>query len=133
MATAGYAVLDPARTTVTVSLAGHLPPVLLDQEGRPRLLDVPTDLPLGAYPGARRRATALPVPHAMLLYTDGLVERRGRSLDEGIGQLLATLSLATADELCTQAAAAMHHVPATDDIALIAIRLRALAQLRPAA
>jgi sigma-B regulation protein RsbU (phosphoserine phosphatase) len=122
MATAVYVVIDPSHSTVTVSLAGHLPPILLDSDGRARQLRAPTDLPLGAYADTPRQATALPLPHAMLLYTDGLVERRERHIDEGINELLASLSTGTADDLCSQATAALHHTPATDDVALIAVR-----------
>jgi sigma-B regulation protein RsbU (phosphoserine phosphatase) len=124
MATAAYAVIDPAHRTVTVSLAGHPPPVLIDggHDGHARLLRAPADMPLGAYPGAPRRTTAEPLPPAMLMYTDGLVERRDRPIDTGIDELLAALTLGTADELCSQAITALHHTPATDDVALIAIR-----------
>jgi sigma-B regulation protein RsbU (phosphoserine phosphatase) len=122
MATAAYAVIDPAHSTVEVSLAGHLPPILLSTDGPARLLRAPADLPLGAYAGAPRRVTTLPLPDAMLLYTDGLVERRERHIDEGISALLAALSASTADELCNQATAALYHRPASDDVALITIR-----------
>jgi putative methionine-R-sulfoxide reductase with GAF domain len=121
MATAAYAVLEPARRTVTVSMAGHLPPVLLSAEGRAQLLQAPADLPLGAYAGAPRRSTTVPMPDAMLFYTDGLVERRGRPLDHSISHLLASLSHGMADDLCSQATATLDHTPATDDIALMAI------------
>jgi phosphoserine phosphatase RsbU/P len=122
MATAGYAVIDPGHRTVTVSLAGHLPPILLDTDGHARLLRASADLPLGAYPGASRRAVTTALPDAMMLYTDGLVERRDRPLDDGISELLATLGPGTADTLCTRAIGILHHTPATDDVALIAIR-----------
>jgi sigma-B regulation protein RsbU (phosphoserine phosphatase) len=122
MATVAYAVIDPTYSTVTVSLAGHLPPILLDADGKAWPLRAPADLPLGAHPDAHRRVTAIPLPHAMLLYTDGLVERRDRHIDEGIEELLATLSGGTADELCSRAIAAHYHSPATDDVALITIR-----------
>jgi phosphoserine phosphatase RsbU/P len=122
MATAAYAVIDPAHSTVKVSLAGHLPPILLSTAGPARLLRAHADLPLGAYAGAPRRVTTLPLPDAMLLYTDGLVERRERHIDEGISALLAALSASTADELCNQATAALYHRPASDDVALITIR-----------
>lgn len=121
MATAVYAVVDPTGTTLTLSKAGHLPPIVLDADGGPRLLAAPTDLPLGAYPNARRQSTTIPMPQALLLYTDGLVERRGQLLDEGIAGLLAALTLATADDLCAQATGTLHHAPGTDDIALIAM------------
>ena len=91
-------------------------------DGPARQLRAPADLPLGAYADAPRRVTTLPLPHAMLLYTDGLVERRERHIDEGISELLAALSASTADELCNQATAALYYRPAGDDVALIAIR-----------
>jgi phosphoserine phosphatase RsbU/P len=126
MATAAYAVIDPTHSTIAVSLAGHLPPILLDTDGNSdrnaRLLQAPADLPLGAYADAPRRVTALPLPDAMLMYTDGLVERRDRHIDEGISELLAALSGDTADELCSQAITALYHTPATDDVALITLR-----------
>jgi phosphoserine phosphatase RsbU/P len=122
MATAAYAVIDPARTTVTVSLAGHLPPVLVDAEGATELLVAPADLPLGAYLGAPRRATTLPVPNAALFYTDGLIERRDRPLRDGIAELLSAVGTGSAEDLCIQATRVLHHRPATDDVALIALR-----------
>ncbi len=122
MATAVYAVIDPAHRNVTVSVAGHLPPILLDADGQARQLRAPADLPLGAYAGTPRRVTTIPLPHGILLYTDGLVERRDRHIDEGINELLAALSDGTADELCAQATGSLHYTPATDDVALIAVR-----------
>jgi serine phosphatase RsbU (regulator of sigma subunit) len=122
MATVAYAVIDPARTTLTVSLAGHLPPIQLDAPDGARLLDVPVDLPLGAYPNAPRRAIALPLPDALFLYTDGLIERPGRPLRDAIVDLLGALCPGTAEEICTRATALMRDTPATDDVAVIALR-----------
>jgi sigma-B regulation protein RsbU (phosphoserine phosphatase) len=123
MATVAYAVIDPARTTLCVSLAGHLPPLLLDGDGAV-MLAVPPDLPLGAYLGAPRRTTTVPLPDALMFYTDGLVERRGRPLLQGIEDLVATLQPGTAEDLCTQATMVLHHGPASDDVAVIALRRR---------
>jgi sigma-B regulation protein RsbU (phosphoserine phosphatase) len=122
MATAAYAVVDPGRSTLTVSLAGHLPPILLDARGNPRLLEAPADLPLGAYPDARRRASTVALPSAFLCYTDGLVERRGQLLSDGIANLMAVLAPGTADELCARATTLLHRRAVTDDVALIAVR-----------
>jgi phosphoserine phosphatase RsbU/P len=122
MATVAYAVVDPARSGVTVSLAGHLPPVLFDATGAARQVEAPADLPLGAYPAATRRAVTVPLPEAMVLYTDGLVERRRRLLSDGIKDLIARLAPGTADDLCVQAISVLHDAPVTDDVALIAIR-----------
>jgi len=121
MATVAYIVIDPARTAISVSLAGHLPPILLDPDGNARLLDAPVDLPLGAYPHAPRRVTTATLPHALFLYTDGLVERRGQSIRDGIAGLLAALGPGSADDMCVQATAMLHHAPARDDVALIAL------------
>jgi len=122
MATAAYAVIDPARTTLTVSLAGHLPPVLLDADGNGRLLVAPADLPLGAHHETPRRTITIPVPDATLFYTDGLIERRDRPLRDGLVELLAAVGAGTADDLCVQAMRVLHEKPATDDVALIAVR-----------
>jgi phosphoserine phosphatase RsbU/P len=121
MATAAYAVIDPDRTSVTVSLAGHLPPILLDQDGNGRSLVAPPDLPLGAYPNARRRTTTVALPHALFLYTDGLIERRGQPLEEGIAKLLGMLAPGSAEELCLRAVGMLLHATALDDVAIIAL------------
>jgi sigma-B regulation protein RsbU (phosphoserine phosphatase) len=122
MATVAYAVVGPARTSLTVSLAGHLPPILIDTEGTGELLDIPVDLPLGAYPNSARQISTVALPQALLLYTDGLVERRGEPIRDSITQLLARLDAGTAEDLCAQATAVLRHTPATDDVALLAIR-----------
>jgi putative methionine-R-sulfoxide reductase with GAF domain len=122
MATAAYAVVDPERATVTASLAGHLPPVLLGDDGDIRLLEAPADLPLGVYPDTPRSTRTIPLPEALLLYTDGLVERRDRPIRDGIADLLAAVGPGTADDLCTQAATLLHDQPARDDVAMIAVR-----------
>jgi serine phosphatase RsbU (regulator of sigma subunit) len=123
LATVAYAVIDPAQTTLTVTLAGHLPPIRFDPHGAAHLVDVPTDLPLGAYPNTPRHATTIPLPHALLMYTDGLVERRDRPVSDTIAELLTTFRRPrTAEQLCVQAFGLLHHAPATDDIALLALR-----------
>lgn len=122
MATATYAVIEPDRSSVAVSMAGHLPPVLVGGGGRSRLLPARADMPLGAYPNARRKVTTVSMPEALLLYTDGLVERRGQPLDAGIDRLVTVLGEGTADDLCTQATTARAHEPTSDDIAVIAVR-----------
>ena len=62
------------------------------------------------------------VPQGLLLYTDGLVERRDRPLAEGIAELRRVLGNGTADQMCVRATTLLHHRPATDDVALIAVR-----------
>lgn len=124
MATAMYAVIDPSHTTVTVSMAGHLPPALIDG-GVARLLKTPVDLPLGVYQPAPRRVAAIPLPAgaALFFYTDGLVERRDRPVIDGIAELLSILGDDGADALCARAVMRMlHDEPTSDDVAILAMR-----------
>lgn len=125
MATVAYAVLDPDGSAMRVSSAGHLP-ILVAEPGKPaQSLDVPPDLPIGAYHDAPRRITRVEL-HAgacLFLYTDGLVERPDRSIIMGIDHLVAALSCAPADTMCATAMATMlsDHA-AKDDIAVLAVR-----------
>jgi anti-sigma regulatory factor (Ser/Thr protein kinase) len=89
------AIIDHASGTVTYSCAGHPPPVFVTAEGKYRLLDQARSLPLAMLPADWRRsqATATLEPGAtLMLYTDGLVERRYQPIDKGIDA--AALSLA---------------------------------------
>ncbi|HEX6754425.1 MAG TPA: SpoIIE family protein phosphatase [Mycobacteriales bacterium] len=93
LATVLYALLDPVDGTIAYSSAGHLPPLLVDPDGRPRYLTGGRSPLLCARPrGAPPRGHAtetLPPGGTVLLYTDGLVERRGESLDVGLDRLSA--------------------------------------------
>ena len=124
MATVAYAVLDPEGNVLQVSSAGHLP-LLLAERGQPaRTLDVPPDLPVGAYPDTPRRSTRVLLDDdaCLFLYTDGLVERPERSITAGIDLLVAALSCAPADVMCATAMAAMlADRAATDDVAVLAV------------
>jgi phosphoserine phosphatase RsbU/P len=124
MATAIYAVIDPTHTTVTMSVAGHLPPVLIEATGNARTLDTPVDLPLGADLNSTRRATTtdLPSGSTLLLYTDGLIERRDRPLPEGIRLVLQEAIPGTAEDLCSRLAVRLLPTEGpTDDVAVLAI------------
>ena len=76
------------------SNAGHLPPVVLAPDGTSRLLEAEVDLMLGVDPAASRteHTVELPVGHTLLLFTDGLIERRGEDLDNGLRALQAALT-----------------------------------------
>ena len=77
--------LDLAAHTIELASAGHLPPLLLDRDQR-TFLDLDVGPPLGFSTDAHRTSTgiAVPVGATILLYTDGLVERRGEDIDEGL-------------------------------------------------
>ncbi|GAA3117999.1 SpoIIE family protein phosphatase [Streptomyces rameus] len=81
-------VLDPATGQLTYSSAGHPPGIVAHPDGTTRLLDEGRSLPLAVRPGRERpeAACALPARATLLLYTDGLVERRRRPLSVGIDQ-----------------------------------------------
>ncbi|MFF5494055.1 SpoIIE family protein phosphatase [Streptomyces aquilus] len=122
-----YIRLDPATGIARAARAGHPPPLLRNPDGSTRVLDLPGGVVLGVDPGARYPVTELQVePGAVLaLYTDGLVERPGTDIDDGIGALRVALTRAgnpstrladLADRLTT---AARHTAERPDDIALL--------------
>ena len=92
MATIVYAELDLPSLELRFACAGHLPPVVAPLEEEPRLVWEGRSTPLGFRPqGGGRRAEAtcrLTSGSVVALYTDGLVERRSRSIDAGMERLL---------------------------------------------
>ena len=84
--TAFCAVLNPATGELVFSCAGHPPPILVDADRSTRLLEGARATPLGLrIPPQRTEARETIPPRAtLLLYTDGLVERRRESIDDGI-------------------------------------------------
>jgi serine phosphatase RsbU (regulator of sigma subunit) len=131
MATALVAHLEPGDGGMLLrwSSAGHPPPVLLDVSGETRLLDGPTaDLLLGVDQDADRqdRTTALRPGTTVLLYTDGLVERRDRDIDAGTDELLRVLGECAGlplDQACDRVLRRMFLPDAEDDVAVLAVRL----------
>ncbi|HTS95465.1 MAG TPA: GAF domain-containing SpoIIE family protein phosphatase [Streptosporangiaceae bacterium] len=125
MATVLCAMISPSLDQITMSSAGHLPP-LIARPGQPaEIMTVPADLLIGmASPGPRRVRTADLPPGALLcLYTDGLVERRDRPLDEGIRRLAAATAAGEPEGACAAAMAAMSgYIPHSDDVALLMLR-----------
>ena len=133
-----YIRLDPATGVARAARAGHPPPLLRQPDGRTRVLDLPGGVVLGVDPGARYPVTELTMePGAILaLYTDGLVERPGGDIDEGITALRVALAKAgapadrpggrflagVADRLT---AIARHSLDRPDDIALLLATRRA--------
>jgi phosphoserine phosphatase RsbU/P len=125
MATVIYAVLDPDQGSLTMSSAGHLPPVLVVPDRPARSMHVEPNLPLGAYRDAPRKSVTAPLPpgSCLFLYTDGLIERRDRPITDGIEILLDTLVCGPADSVCAAAMAGMlGDQVANDDVAVLAVR-----------
>ncbi|WP_432488794.1 SpoIIE family protein phosphatase [Kineococcus sp. SYSU DK018] len=122
-ATAVVAVLDPATGTGRVASAGHPPPLLLD--GGASLLPVTPRPLLGVATGSAREAPVrLPDGGVLVLYSDGLVERRGVSLDETIEQLRAAAGRSAHLPLPELADHLMTVVPGAegDDTTLVLVR-----------
>ncbi|MFI8529298.1 PP2C family protein-serine/threonine phosphatase [Streptomyces aquilus] len=116
--------------TVTYSSAGHLPPALVHADGRVEFLDAATDPPLDASPDpvSRPEATAgFREGDTLVLYTDGLVERRREDIDAGLARLADSLARnRRADPAAMADAVLLELLPpegATDDTALIVVRL----------
>jgi serine phosphatase RsbU (regulator of sigma subunit) len=87
-----YAVADPALDHLQVINAGHPPPVLLAADGQMELLEHPSTLILGVGGGQRAvRSAEFRAGDRLLLYTDGLVERRGEDADTAMARLVTAL------------------------------------------
>ncbi|UXA19469.1 SpoIIE family protein phosphatase [Mycobacterium sp. SMC-4] len=86
--TAFAAVLDPRSGDLVYSCAGHPPPILVCADRSTQLLDQGRATPLGLrYAPQRPEArTTMPARSTLLLYTDGLVERRREAIDDGIAR-----------------------------------------------
>jgi phosphoserine phosphatase RsbU/P len=125
LTTALYAVISPDGAKIQVSLAGHLRPVLV-VPGQPNtLLPAHIDPPLGTGRTNLQRHTAVvdfPPGAVLLSYTDGLIERRGELLDDGIARLMGAVPLASAETVCETVMTTVDAEHPTDDIAVLAIR-----------
>ena len=128
MATLLVAVYDPGDRTLRYASAGHLPPAIREPDGTTTFLEDGRGLPVCASERAvYTEGTACLAPGATLcLYTDGLVERRGESLDLGLERLAKELS---ADPWTDLDAAANRVVSRllegsgrADDVALLMLR-----------
>ncbi|MGW5257148.1 PP2C family protein-serine/threonine phosphatase [Streptomyces sp. NPDC004012] len=129
-ATAVKVLIDPRTRLIIYSSAGHPPPVLLHRDGTCHLLDQATDPPLGARPHHVPRPQAsmsYTRGDTLVLYTDGLIERRDEDIYTGLAHLTKALAQDTTlapDQLADSLLARLGVADgASDDIALIVIRL----------
>ncbi|MFC9651329.1 PP2C family protein-serine/threonine phosphatase [Streptomyces sp. NPDC056937] len=116
--------------TLAYSSAGHPPPALLRNDGGVEFLDRATDPPLGARPVHAARpqaATAFGEGDTLILYTDGLIERRDEDIDSGLARLAGSLARhrGAAPETLADVLLLDLLPPsgATDDTALVIVRL----------
>jgi anti-anti-sigma factor len=136
-ATVGVAVIDPTVGEVQYSAFSHPAPLVVGQGGITRFLPLPGSRPLGvaADPPALRTAR-LTAGEVLLLYTDGLVERAGRTLSEGMADLASVASAAiwetpasrtpgpAADRLCAVVVERLTRSGYSDDVTALAAEMR---------
>jgi PAS domain S-box-containing protein len=129
-ATCLYLVVDPPNEQVVYSVAGHMPPLVVSPDGTTRYLDDVQDPPLAAARLDRPRRTGrapFPAGSTLLLFTDGLVERRREPIDAGLDRLAAAAAAvvglpirAMSDQLIETLLADQLQ---RDDVAVVAARL----------
>jgi anti-sigma regulatory factor (Ser/Thr protein kinase) len=127
MATVICGVLSPPFREFRVCSAGHPAPVMVHAGEEARLLDISRTPPLGVLAEIDPLSSRWPVASdtVLVLYTDGLVERRGESIVDGLERLRAAVHSDEPERLCGRLMDSMigGHVP-DDDVALLALRIR---------
>jgi serine phosphatase RsbU (regulator of sigma subunit) len=130
-ATVVYAVVEPRCGDVVLTNAGHPPPLLVRRGGSTRFLTETLDPPLGApraltSPEVGR--THLGPGDTLVLYTDGLIERRTSDIDNGLARLAAVarrFAGASLDELCARLLCmGLDAAESPDDLTVITLRLQ---------
>ena len=121
-----YAVFDPADRCLRFANAGHLPPIIGVPGGECRIVDGEENPPLGVGPfNLTQHEVDLESNARVVLYTDGLVERRGEDLGMGIENLakhVATL-IGPVDGVPEELVAAMLPEGPDDDVAILVARV----------
>nr|WP_326760157.1 GAF domain-containing SpoIIE family protein phosphatase [Streptomyces phaeochromogenes] len=126
-ATCLLARIDPARGTVALASAGHLPPAVFAGDGTGTLIDVPVGPPLGTGVGGYELGTHELAPdETLLMFTDGLVERREEDIDVSLARLAALRLRPDADiePFLEQVLDRLDAHRAQDDVAVLAARIR---------
>jgi hypothetical protein len=134
-ATCAYAVFDAVSGKCEVAVAGHLPPLLVHPDGSNELLDVPPAPPLGVGDGeVESREFAIEDGSLFVLYTDGLVENKGRDISDGLARLRGIFGPGSPtrplEDLCKATLDGVYSDHQRDDIAVLIARLRRLPEDR---
>ena len=126
MATLLYLIFDPAQSSLSFATAGHPPPLVRESDGGVHFLETAASVPLGVQstPQFDDRAFELPPGSTLVLYTDGLIERRGATLDEGFARLEQVVKSApqAPDALCDHIVETLLPDDPADDTALLALQ-----------
>jgi hypothetical protein len=121
-ATCVCVVYDPVERSGVVACAGHLPPVIVAPDGSTRLMELPPGVPLGVGGVPFESVEFVLADGSILaLYTDGLVERRGQDIGQGIDLLRRTLAGRgrSLEATCDAVLAALGADGAEDDVAVL--------------
>jgi serine phosphatase RsbU (regulator of sigma subunit) len=125
LATVLCVLVDMESRRITVTSAGHLPPLLISG-GDGSYLETDVGLPIGVEADTSYRSTTVTVPPAstLVVFTDGLVEIRGESLDDGLERLreAATSHDVPLAELLGTLVTELPHGRSEDDIAIVGVR-----------
>jgi serine phosphatase RsbU (regulator of sigma subunit) len=139
LVTVFYGVLDPpdpdGGRLLHYSNAGHLPPIVRRADGRIETIADGSSAVLGAPMAIEHNQDALVVSagDVLVMFTDGLVEVPGGSLDDGLARLGDTIAAPggeDAEAMCEQVLVGMTPSTLRDDIALLAVRITASAEIR---
>jgi putative methionine-R-sulfoxide reductase with GAF domain len=126
MATVSYAVVDATREHITLSLAGHPPPMLAAPGRETVLMEAAVRPPVGFARAGRWSSNTvfeLPSGAVVCFYTDGLVERRDETIDDGLERLREATTPGQPEAVCVRVMAALVGTRrAQDDIALLVVR-----------
>ncbi|WP_241518909.1 SpoIIE family protein phosphatase/ATP-binding protein [Streptomyces sp. CB03238] len=129
-ATCLYAVYDPVSGRVAAATAGHPQPAVVHPDGNVTFLRMPVSPPLGLGAGMPSESAELTLAEGskLVLYTDGLIEDRGRDLDAGMEALRTALTGTdrTPESTCAAVIEAMLPAQPSDDIVLLVARTRRL-------
>ncbi|HEX2086238.1 MAG TPA: PP2C family protein-serine/threonine phosphatase [Solirubrobacteraceae bacterium] len=124
-ATVACLLLDPAERRVTYAIAGHLPPIVRHADGSVRWLDRARSVPLAGLEPRRHEVTEpLEDGATIVLFSDGLIERRDESVERGMGRLREAVA-----RIGGEPAALAHRLvnelapECTDDVSVLAVRL----------
>jgi serine phosphatase RsbU (regulator of sigma subunit)/anti-sigma regulatory factor (Ser/Thr protein kinase) len=128
-ATCAYAVYDGVTGEIELSVAGHLPPLLVHPDGRNEYLEVTPSPPLGVGNGVvDTKVIGVEDGSLFVLYTDGLVESRDRDISEGLDRLKAAFGEGAPEsdleDLCKTALDGVYSDAKRDDIAVLIAKLR---------
>lgn len=125
LATVLCAAIDLDSHEMTIASAGHLPPLLL-VDGRARYLNGSVGVPIGVEQDSAYPTTKVAVSRGAILlaFTDGLVERKHETIDQGLARLRAVACAKgeSLPDLISHVLEELHNPPAQDDTAIVGLR-----------